>query len=301
MIEDLLLEKTLEILESSSYEEAYQFLLTQKSNLKTTSDSPTLYYYLMCLASGIGKFDDALNWFSIAINDFGYWYRDEMLEDDDLEPLFDSPIFQNLKSISKIRMKKSSSISKPFSTWKEKKKENLLLSFHGNGENAQISKQIWSQLETNMLQVEALQSSTVDSFNRFRWNYDNSNFKDSLECINNITWAQYNKRFLAGFSAGCDMILRLISNTPVTCNAILLQSPWIPYIENDIDKIKNALIEKNISVHLFVGTNDDDCIEMAQTLYSELSNSKIKTSLEIQTGIRHHFPSELGSVYTNIF
>ena len=85
--ENDILEKTLAIAESG-YPEAYQFLMDAYEACPESYGPQTLYF-LSCLAGGTDKKTDVLMWLKKAISDCGWWYRPEVLEDDDLGLLKD--------------------------------------------------------------------------------------------------------------------------------------------------------------------------------------------------------------------
>ena len=58
--------------------------------------------------------------------------------------------------------------------------------------------------------------------------------------------------------------------------------------------------EKNVEVHLFCGTQDSDCIEMAQMLYGALHSAGERVHLTLQTGLRHRFPPQMGREYLRL-
>jgi hypothetical protein len=297
MTEDLLLDKTLEVLDTEGYEAAYSYLMTSKEQLSDNEAHASLYYFLTCLAAGSGKMETALNWLEEAICQKGYWYRTEMLEDDDLAPLFAHERYIEYKILSEKRLNDAQTLTSSTCTWTHKKKENLLLCLHGNGENAQIAKAIWSKLENDTLQVETIQSSRVHAYGRFRWHYDDENYKEPLGWINKIEWLNYNQKYLGGFSAGCDMILRLLTLSDTSCDAVFLQSPWTPFIETHSTAIAEAFKRKNITVHIYCGTLDEDSLIMASALTKALITADVKTTFERQEGLRHQFPDAFGNTY----
>ena len=89
--ENDILETTLSLAESS-YPEAYRYLLdAYQANSKAFG--PQTFYFLACLAGGAGLPEQALAWLRSAIADHAWWYRPEVLTDDDLAPLKDRPEF----------------------------------------------------------------------------------------------------------------------------------------------------------------------------------------------------------------
>ncbi|MFO7729444.1 MAG: hypothetical protein R6V86_01635 [Spirochaetia bacterium] len=87
-------------------------------------------------------------------------------------------------------------------------------------------------------QFEYLQSCEIGSYELFRW------------------------------EANGNTILRAPTESKVTCDRVVLQSPWIPSIENDIDGKIKALIEKKIEVLLIYSEKDEDCLPLSRLFAS---------------------------------
>ena len=96
--ENDILETTLSIAEKG-YPEAYQFLLNTYEE-SPSSFGPQTFYFLACLSDGPGT---ALEWLRKAIQEHNWWYRPEVLEDDDLAGLKNDAEFLSLKAISDDR------------------------------------------------------------------------------------------------------------------------------------------------------------------------------------------------------
>ena len=93
-----------------------------------------------------------------------------------------------------------------------------------------------------------------------------------------------------GFSAGCDMLLRAVAFTPARCDLLILQSPWIPVLPSDAEEVIRALREKNIKLDIRCGSEDEDCLPMAQQLHAAAQAAGIPSELTVQPGSRHQFP-----------
>ena len=131
--ENDLLEETLSIAENG-YAAAYRFLLEEYEK-KPENYGPQTLYFLACLAGGANLPEKALKWLRKAILDNGWWYRPEVLEDEDLASLKNNFAFISLKSISDHRYADAVSRAKEVFTWERKNADNLLLAVHGNTQN----------------------------------------------------------------------------------------------------------------------------------------------------------------------
>ena len=102
----------------------------------------------------------------------------------------------------------------------------------------------------------------------------------------------YRKIVCGGFSAGCDMLLRAIAFAPVRCDMLLLQSPWIPILQDHTEALAGALRQKNTALRIFCGSEDEDCLPLAEQLYALAQREGLDAALAIQENSRHQFPAE---------
>ena len=152
--ENDILEKTLSIAEEG-YAAAYRFLL-EKYEQQPDDFGPQALYFLACLAGGDGQAEQALMWLDKSIRENGWWYRPEVLEDDDLASLSDNPSFHALKALSDGRYAKAVSESKAVFSWEGKFSSKLFLAVHGNTQNAQIAREDWRPLLDSEWQLETI-------------------------------------------------------------------------------------------------------------------------------------------------
>ena len=290
--ENDVLEETLSIAENG-YAAAYQFLLEEYEK-NPENYGPQTQYFLACLAGGANSPENALEWLRKAILDNGWWYRPEVLEDEDLASLKNNPAFISLKSVSDHRYADALSGTKEVFTWKRKTADNLFLAVHGNTQNGQIARDDWKPLlrETAQWQLETIQSAEPDGYGTYRWSYDMVSYVPVAEAMEQMQNQGYNKIACGGFSAGCDMLLRAIVFTPARCDMLILQSPWIPLLQDHTEALVNALRQKNIALNIFCGSEDEDCLPMAKQLYEAASREGIHVEIVVQEGNRHQFSEE---------
>ena len=286
--ENDILEETLSLAEQA-YGAAYRFLL-EKYKQQPGDFGPQALYFLACLAGGDGQAEQALMWLDKSIRENGWWYRPEVLEDDDLAALNDNPAFCALKALSDGRYGQAAAESRAVFSWKGKKSDQLFLAVHGNTQNGQVAREDWQPLLDPAWQLETIQSAEPDGYGTYRWSYDMESYLPVAEAIEKVQDAGYEKLVCGGFSAGCDMLLRAIALSPARCDALVLQSPWIPMLEKHAEELIGALRQKNIQVKLLCGSEDEDCLPMAEQLHELLQRAGIPAELTIQQGNRHQFP-----------
>lgn len=288
--ENDLLEQALSVAEEG-YEKAYRFLLDAYEKAPGEFGPQTLYF-LACLAGGAGMPDEALGWLRTSIRDNGWWYRPEVLIDDDLAALEENPEFLALRAESNARYEQAVSRAKAELSWQKKTASRLLLAVHGNTQNAQTAKADWTPVlaEDASWQLETIQSAEPDGFGTFRWSYDMASYLPAAAAMEQLQAAGYEKIVCGGFSAGCDMLLRAVTFANARCDALILQSPWIPVLDEHADEVISALQKKNIALRILCGTEDEDCLPLAETLFDQATKAGLDVTLTVQEATRHQFP-----------
>lgn len=89
------------------------------------------------------------------------------------------------------------------------------------------------------------------------------------------------------------MLLRAVTFTQARCDLLILQSPWIPVLQDYAEDLLHAIRQKNIALRIFCGLEDEDCLPMAKQLYSAAKQEGIDVKLSVQENSRHQFPEEM--------
>ena len=288
--ENDLLEETLSLAETD-YAQAYRFLLAAYEK-KPGDFGPQTLYFLACLAGGAGMQDAALGWLRTAIEKNGWWYRPEVLVDDDLAQLEGSPEFLALKARSDARYADAVSAAKSVFSWNGKTADDLFLAVHGNTQNAKTAQSDWAPILAgdDRWQLETIQSAEPDGYGTFRWSYDDTSFLPVANALDAMQGEGYEKIACGGFSAGCDMLLRAIAFTSARCDLLILQSPWLPVLQEHKEAILQALRQKDIALRIFCGADDEDCLPLAQELSAAANQAGLDAALTVQENCRHQFP-----------
>ena len=288
--ENDLLEETLSLAETD-YAQAYRFLLAAYEK-EPGGFGPQTLYFLACLAGGAGSPNAALGWLRTAITENGWWYRPEVLVDDDLAQLEGSPEFLALKARSDARYADAVSAAKSVFSWNGKTADYLFLAVHGNTQNVQTARADWALLLAgdDHWQLETIQSAEPDGYGTFRWSYDDTSFLPVANALDAMQGEGYEKIACGGFSAGCDMLLRAIAFTSARCDLLILQSPWIPVLQAHKAAILQALRQKDIALRIFCGADDEDCLPLAQELAAAANQAGLDAALTVIENCRHQFP-----------
>ena len=285
--ENDILETTLSIAEKG-YPEAYRFLLNAYEE-SPGSFGPQTFYFLACLAPGP---EAALEWLRRAIQENNWWYRPEVLEDEDLAALQNDGAFLSLKAISDERYAAALSQAKAIFSWKKKTADNLFLAIHGNTQNGDVARADWKPIvgARGLWQLETVQSAQPDGYGTYRWRYDSTSYLPVANAMERVQNQGYEKIACGGFSAGCDMLLRAVTYSPARCDLLILQSPWIPILGEQAEAVVRAISQKNIALRIFCGAEDEDCLPMAKQLYAATKQAGCNVTLTVQENTRHQFP-----------
>jgi len=292
MNEAQLLDKTIALLNDDGTLEAYEFLV---SNLNLLDEMTSqVYNFLYCLAATSGKSAEALDWMEEAVVAEGFWYRPEVFDDEDLDSIRDDVRFAEYSGISNAKFNEAVKVVESVFTWKEKTSDSIITVLHGNQQNNRISEKYWSVLQQLPVQIEYLQSKEIDSSGLFRWEDDGNGPLQLENALGLIEWGSYNLKVLGGFSAGCNTILRFLRDTDIKCDKIILQSPWMPCIEDEPESIIEKLVIKGIEVLIICGRGDEDCLPQCLKFESKARELGLKLKVNYIDGLGHDYPEDFG-------
>lgn len=296
MKENNIINEALEIMDSS-IKEAYDFLVGKQSFIEDKTGQ--IYNFLYCLAALCELEEEALKWLEIAIIEEKLWYRPEVFEDEDLDLIRDSLRFQKCVSLSNFRYESVLKKAKSVCTWSEKTSDHLLLVLHGNQQNNDITRSYWTSLEGDY-QVEYLQSSELDSKDLYRWEIDGNGYKELLKALGEIEVNKYETVSLAGFSAGCQVILKALTKGFYVCSKVILVAPWIPEVEKNAEYTVKLLASHHVELEVLCGTKDEDCLPFAKILVEEAKAHDLDVRYKWMNGLNHEYPDELNEVLKSL-
>jgi len=288
MNENKIINRALTLMDQSGIDCAYRYLLDHKKQVKKMGGQ--YYNFLYCLAALCNKTNEALDHMEEAIIEKGLWYRTAVFEDEDLESIRQEERFIKCFEISEKRFSKARENTKTISTWAGKDSDKLVVALHGNQQNMCDSKNTWSFLKDEGYQVAYIQSSEIDSCDLFRWEDDGNGPEQLEEALRHMMLNQYDEKVLCGFSAGCNTILRTLLLSNIKWSHIILQSPWIPIIESELDALTTKLKALEITVTIICGTEDEDCFPLSKTMFESLYNGGVKVNRKWITGLSHDLP-----------
>lgn len=288
MKEERILDQAIRVMELDGMEMALAFL-----EANWTGDVSAQYYnYLYCFACLCEDKEKGLRYLEEAIIDQGMWYRPEVFDDEDLDLIRDEKRFKVCLETSLARFREAQEEVKSIFTWEDKKMDKLLIALHGNQQNIQYARSEWSGFEELGYQVEYLQSEEIDSSNLFRWEDIGTGPKQVEKAMEKISGIVYEEVVLGGFSAGCNTLLRAIAEEGITCDILILQSPWIPVIHKEINILIEKLKVACKRIFIICGSEDEDCYSDSQVLAESLKEHGIACDALWIEDLGHEFPND---------
>jgi len=289
MTEQKLLDNTLDLLDRNDTLKAYEYLT---SNLNRNSEwSSQVYNFLYCLAATSGKTAEALSWMVEAIMNKGLWYRPEVFEDSDLDSIREEAQFILCRAVSLKKYTDALQTAKTKFSWEKKHKDNLMVVLHGNQQNNDISKAYWDSLDLSGYQIEYLQSKELDSFDLYRWEDDGDGPQQLSSALDSMG-VEYEEVVLAGFSAGCNTILRAVASELIAPDKILLLAPWMPVLEASAAEVIEQLKHASTEVLMICGKLDEDCLSHCALLETKAKEMNFTCEVKYIEGLSHEYPDE---------
>ena len=174
--------------------------------------------------------------------------------------------------------------------------DNLFLAIHGNAQNGDIARADWEPIvgTSGLWQLETVQSAEPDGYGTYRWSYDSTSYLPVANSLERVKNQGYQNIACGGFSAGCDMLLRAVTFSSARCDLLILQSPWIPILQEQAEDVVRAIFQKNMELRIFCGAEDADCLPMAKHLYAAAKQAGCNVTLTVQKNTRHQFPAQHG-------
>ncbi len=117
---------------------------------------------------------------------------------------------------------------------RRKGRTDLFLAIHGNAQNGDIARADWEPIvgTSGLWQLETVQSAEPDGYGTYRWSYDSTSYLPVANSLERVKNQGYQNIACGGFSAGCDMLLRAVTFSSARCDLLILQSPWIPILQD---------------------------------------------------------------------
>ena len=159
--------------------------------------------------------------------------------------------FIALKARSDARYREAVSAAKSVFSWNGKTADYLFLAVHGNTQNAQTARADWAPILAgdNHWQLETIQSAEPDGYGTFRWSYDDTSFLPVANALMPCR-ARATKNRVRRLFGRVRYAAARHSVYPARCDLLILQSPWIPVLQEHKAAILQALRQSDIASDL---------------------------------------------------
>lgn len=224
----------------------------------------------------------------------GYWYSPEYLRsDDDLEPLRKLGAFDEIVEVCARREEEARRSAAPQLRTVSEDGGVMVVALHGDQESNAISEPYWRPA-ADAGYIVALAQSSVESFSdAFGWDDTGkgaAELEQHLSSLRERFGVPPERTVLAGFSAGCNVILRAVLDGKAKAGALLLVAPWLPQLDEWAPRLE---VLTGTRVRIVVGDRDEDCLEGSMKLASLLDGAGVKHEVRIVEGLEHDYPDGL--------
>jgi len=247
-----------------------------------------------CIAALNGNSELALNIFEKSIQEKGFWYETSQLEgDSDLDSIRDNMKFKALLEMNRRREHEFLGLGQATVHVREGHADKGYIILHGNHENARITKGIWSEEVVDRATSAFLQSGQPDFYDAYHWNDREKAVSDAKSLIDNlmVKYPNVESWTIVGFSMSATVVLDLVTRKLVSPEHIVLFGPWLPYLENEKDKL--SVLNHNMKISVLIGDEDEDCREHAEQLVEVLAENELEADFIVMNGTGHGYPDNL--------
>lgn len=286
-----LLNQAIALYMEERYQEAIDLL--NRHGRKVNGNMAQIYNFQYAMTARGGQPNLAMAILQEAVDE-GYWYSPDYLRsDDDLEPLRRLDAFDEVVETCARREEEARRNAAPCLKVISEKGGAMVVALHGDQESNAISEPYWRPAADAGSIVALAQSSTESFSDAYVWD-DSGKGAAELE----LHLSSLRERFgvppertvLAGFSAGCSVILQAVLDRQADAATLLLVAPWLPQLEEWAPRLE---VLKGTKVRIVVGDRDEDCLEGSKRLASLLASLGVDHHLRVIEGMEHDYPDDL--------
>ncbi len=286
------LEKIIELYGAGLFEEALNYINENRDQVNGIDSQ--IDNFAFCIAALSGNAELSLDIFEKAIQEKGYWYETNQLENDkDLDLIRKNMKFKALLEMNRRREHEFLGLGQSTYHIRDGNHEKGYIILHGNHENARITKGAWSEKSVDHALCVFLQSSQPDFYDAYHWNDREKAIAESSEIIMRVQkeFKDVKEWVLVGFSMSATVVLDLVCRKIVSPDHLILFGPWLPYLEEEKEKLMD--LKPNMELSIFIGDQDSTCMEHAQLLKDVLLSQNFTPNYVEMKNTGHGFPVEI--------
>jgi hypothetical protein len=274
------LEASLALYQEGKYGEAYDLITAEASSPDAI---PALVYYLrFSFATRAGMPDLAMDLLREAVLDKGYWFSNDYLDDDDLEPLRTRAEFQEMLKICRERQENARKTAAPDMMMVPphsspvSETTPMVVALHGNQLNMHTTRINWGGKALSDCLLVLPQSSYAVCSGAYSWPDPMAGAQDVI---------------LGGFSAGGRSALHAVVKGVIQAKGLILVGPWLPDIPA-LEPMLPNLAKAGVRTYLICGDRDRDCYDSTNRLAEMLGRDGVTFHYQVVKGMGHHYPDD---------
>jgi hypothetical protein len=289
-------ENSIWLYQEARYKEAYD-LITKEAD---SSDAvPALVLYLrFSFACRAGMSELGMQLFHEAVVDNGFWYSQDYLVDDDLEPLRESVEFKRLASVCAERQQAAQEDSRAQMDLVlpagDQRSRALMVALHGNQGSIKTTRSNWCGKTLSDCTVAFPQSSHVVATGAYSWVDPRVGAEEVLGHLGPIfkdDLVDPGRFVIGGFSAGGRVALHMLLKGMIRPKGLILLGPWLPDLVS-LEALIPRLQGQKVRIYLICGDCDQDCFDTTNKLATLLDRSGLSFRYRVVEGMGHHYPSD---------
>jgi dienelactone hydrolase len=288
-------EQLIQLYSQGKYAEAEQMIRQQADRFSEQAARTT--YWRMCLLSLSGRPDDVMTVFRQGL-DSGLWWRNDVFNDGDLDPVRDLPEFQHMVAESQKKYEEGrASIERDYAVLVPGEPAAgpypVVIALHGRNGNKESNRAEWETARHKGWLVILTQSTQPLFPGSYCWD-DPAQAMNDLRFYHDEVSRDYSldpqRIVIAGFSQGSGMAIYAALKGNLAVRGFIGIGTWWA------DASELAGERKDIRGYFITGEKDHT-IDRAREIHNVLRTNNVQFIEEVQADIGHEFPADFGSSF----
>lgn len=257
--------------------------------------SDTSYWHID-LTAMLGRTEEAIRVFKLAVDAGHWWTPDALRNDPDLKTLQGLPEFERLVAICRERHAAAEAAIRPVLRVFEPRSHGphpLLIALHGGGENATEFSAHWQAAVDDGWLVAVPESSQLRSPNAHAW-YDRqraiNEIRTHYESLRRNQALHLNRIVLAGYSQGGALAIWMAVTGTIPVRGFVGVAPPAQDLK-EIASLLEQAAAKAVRGYFLVG-DSDFVFDGTRKLYDLLRSHDMPVQLEVRPNLTHEVPED---------